>query len=495
MLLDLVSQYDEEKRKYFCEIWEKVLCQLANQFDHKKLLSFLAKVWIISIDEKEKTVYIWVSNEFVMTQVKKFFLKAIKEWIHSVYNPKFGVKLVVYSWFSKNNNDLLCNIKKVLNIKAEKKNNMKDPIKSGMKDELSSYFGILFDPVFRFDNFIAWSTNNFAFSAAKAVSENPGKVYNPLFLYGNVWLWKTHLMQAIWNHVIQESNWKVVLYLPTSKLVDEIIAGIRNNKLSNLMRKLDNVDVLLIDDIQFLAWADKTQEIFHNIFNDFHMKKKQVILSSDRPPKELVNIAARLKSRFGLWLVADIQAPDYETRIAILQSKLDTKWEDIDFNHLSLVAQYVKDNVRELEWALNILITKKKLMSWHDLSTEDVISALKTLGYSTEKSKSSRDQVIQSNTKSIQNYSNLVDMVAQYYNIAIVDLKWGSRRKEITVARQILMLLAKDYFDWTLTKTWDYFGGKNHASVIYAINNIRKKLKIDSNISHDYQVFVDRLEG
>jgi len=471
------------------------LRQLGNQFDHKKILSFLAKVWIISIDEKEKTVYIWVSNEFVMTQVKKFFLKAIKEWVHSIYNPKFGVKLVVYSWFSKNNNNLLCNIKKVLEIKSEKKTLAKDPIKSWMKDELSSYFGILFDPAFRFDNFIAGSNNNFAFSAAKAVSENPGKVYNPLFLYGNVWLGKTHLMQAIGNHVIQESNGKVVLYLPTSKLVDEIIAGIRNNKLNNLMRKLDNVDVLLIDDIQFLAWADKTQEIFHNIFNDFHMKKKQVILSSDRPPKELVNIAARLKSRFGLWLVADIQPPDYETRIAILQSKLAIKDEEISFEHLSMIAQHVKDNVRELEWALNILITKKKMMSGADLSVEDVMATLKTLGYSTEKSMSSREQVIQSNNKSVQSYSNLVDMVAQYYNIAISDLKWSSRRREITLARQILMLLAKEHFDWTLTKTGDYFGGKNHASVIYAVNNIKKKLKIDSNISHDYQVFVDWLDG
>jgi len=492
MLVDLVSQYDEDKRVYFCGIWEKILLQLAKQSDHKKIVSFLSKVWIISIEEKEKLVYVGVPNEFVLTQVKKFFLKAIKEAVHEVYNPQFSVKIVVYTPFQKNGNKLLCNLKKVLNIQSTKKIASKK-LQQSMKDELSSYFGILFDPLFRFDSFVAGATNNFAFSAAKAVSENPGKVYNPLFLYGNVGLGKTHLMQAIGNEIIQSQPEKVVLYLPTSKLVDEIIAGIRNNKLSNLMKKLEQVDILLIDDIQFLAGADKTQEIFHNIFNDFQMKKKQIILSSDRPPRELVNIASRLKSRFGLGLVTDIQSPDYETRIAILQTKLANKDEELDFELLSLVAKNVKDNVRELEWVLNILITKKKFMKT-ELTELDVISALKTLWYNTEKSVSSTERALQSNTKSLQNFKNLVDMVAQYYNISVSELKSDSRRKEITVARQLLMVFAKQYFSWTLTKIGDYFGGKNHASVIYAINNVKKKLKTDANLSHDYQVFVEWIE-
>ena len=172
MLLDLVSQYDEEKRSHFCSIWEKVLLQLSQKFDHKKILSFLAKVGVVSIDEKEKIVYLGVPNEFVMTQVKKFFWKAIKESIQDVYNPQFSVKMVVYAPFQKMNNDLLLDVKKILNIKAIKKTD-KSPINKSMKNQLSSYFGILFDPMFRFDTFIAGANNNFAFSAAKAVSENP----------------------------------------------------------------------------------------------------------------------------------------------------------------------------------------------------------------------------------------------------------------------------------------------------------------------------------
>jgi len=491
MLLDVVAQYDEEKRKYLCELWEKIVIYLGSSNEHNKILSFLAKVWIVSIDESQKTIYLWVPNEFVMTQVKKFFLKSIKDAIHDIYNPQFSLKMVVYQPFQKKSDDLLCDVKKILKIQAPTKNVVLE-IDDSVNSALSSYFGILFDPTFQFDSFVAGSNNNFAFSASKAVAENPWLVYNPLFLYGSVWLGKTHLMQAIWNYVIKNMPEKVVLYLPTSKLVDEIISWIRKNKLNNLMRKLDEVDVLLIDDVQFLAGADKTQEIFHNIFNDFHMKKKQVILSSDRPPKELVNIASRLKSRFWLWLVSDIQAPDYETRIAILQSKLDIKDQVIPFELLSIVAQNIKSNVRELEWALNILLTRQKL-SGSDLTEKDVISCLHTLWYALESKLDSREQVIQSNSKSQQNFWNLVEMVAEYYNLSVWDLKSESRKKEITEARQILMLLAKEYFGWTLSKIGDYFWWKNHASVIYAVNNVKKKLKTDESISHDYNVFLERV--
>ena len=286
---------------------------------------------------------------------------------------------------------------------------------------------------------------------------------------------------------------KVVIYLPATKLVEEIVQALRMNKMANLMKKFDEVDVLLIDDIQFLADKDKTQEVFHNLFNDFHMKKKQVIISSDRPPKELLHIEPRLKSRFALGLVADVQAPDFETRIAILESKLQSKGISIDFEYLSLIAQYIKSNVRELEGALNILITRQQL-SKAEISEEDVYSCLKTLGYYCDENQVNFEQVMQQNKKSSKNFSTLVEMVAQYYSLSIAELKSDSRKKEITQARQILMLLAKKYFNWTLEKIGDYFGGKNHATAIYAINTIEKKLKSDSEIQHDYRVFVDWIE-
>lgn len=300
-------------------------------------------------------------------------------------------------------------------------------------------------------------------------------------------------MQAVGNEIMQNFPEKVVIYLPATKLVEEIVQALRMNKMPNLMKKFDEVDVLLVDDIQFLADKDKTQEVFHNLFNDFHMKKKQVIISSDRPPKELLHIEPRLKSRFALGLVADVQAPDFETRIAILESKLQSKGVSIDFEYLSLIAQYIKSNVRELEGALNILITRQQL-SKSEITEEDVYSCLKTLGYYCQEGQTNFDQVMQQNKKSSKNFSTLVEMVAQYYSLSIAELKSDSRKKEITQARQILMLLAKKYFNRTLEKIGDYFGGKNHATAIYAISTIEKKLKSDSQIQHDYRVFVDWIE-
>ncbi|NOZ45102.1 MAG: ATP-binding protein [bacterium] len=298
MLLDMAEQYDESKITYLRELREKIVLQLGGKFDHKKIMSFLNKTGIVSIEDKEKCVYIGVSNEFVMSQVKKFFFKSIKEAVHDLYNSQYTAKVVVYAGFQKNN-ALLPDLKKLLHIKS-KPPAFKDPIKQSLREELSSYFGILFDPNFRFDSFIAGGNSRMAFAAAKAVAENPGKIHNPLFLYGNVGLGKTHLMQAIGNEIIASQSEKVVLYLPTVNLIDEIVSGIRNDKFKKLQQKLNNVDILLLDDIQFLAGAEKTQEVFHHIFNDFYMKKKQIILSSDRPPKELVKITARLRSRFAL---------------------------------------------------------------------------------------------------------------------------------------------------------------------------------------------------
>lgn len=490
MLLDMVDQYDAAKVDFLRETWEKIIKQMAVHHDQKKILSFLNKVGIVNIDDHEKVVHVGVPNEFVLTQVKKFFAKAIKDAINEVYNPQYTVKFVIYAPFG-NGSELLIDLKKVLNVKETKLQEAMQ-VKNGLKSELSDYFGILFDPKFRFDTFIVGSHNNIAFSAAKAVAEHPGEAYNPLFLYGNVGLGKTHLMQAIGNEIMS-SDGKVVVYLPASKLIEEIVTAVRGNKLNSRLKKLDEVDALLIDDIQFLADKDKTQEIFHNIFNDFQMKKKQIILSSDRPPKELLHIEPRLKSRFALGLVADIQAPDFETRIAILQSKLQGKDEDMDFSFLELIAKHVKDNVRELEWALNILLTRKAVQH-AELTIDDVYACLKTLGYAVTDEIGNKEMAVKSNTKSQQHFSHLVEMVAQYYNLSVNDLKSESRKKEISNARQILMLIAKRNFGRTLEKIGDYFGGKGHAAVIYAINNIEKKCKTDQDISYDYNVFIDWLE-
>lgn len=489
MLIDIVNQYDSEKKQYLKELRTKVILQLSTQQDHKKIVTFLSKAWIINIEDSEKKVYIGFANDFMLSNAKKIFNKSLKETIQTVYNPQYTVEYIVYPPFS-NGSDLLIDLWELLNIKPSK-DKWPEKIPNSITDELTRYFWILLDPSFRFDNFIAWSNNQFAYSAAKAVAENPWTAYNPLFIYGNVWLGKTHLMQAIWNEINSNNPDKVIIYLPATKLIDEIILAIKKQNLSSLMRKFDDVDALLIDDIQFLAWKDKTQEIFHNIFNDFHSKKKQIIFSSDRPPRELTEIEPRLKTRFAIWLVADIQAPDYETRIAILQSKLEIKQETIDTELLAIIAQHIKTNVRELEWALNIILSRKNL-SGKEISEEDVYQCLRTLWYSVNQPNIWNPSEL--NWKSQKNFDTIVEMVANYYSISVAELKSDSRKKEITTARQILMLIAKKHFRRTLEKIWMYFGWKNHATAIYAISNIEKKLKSDEDIQHDYQIFTERVE-
>jgi len=490
MLIDIVDQYDSEKKQYLKDLRTQIILQLSTQQDHKKIVAFLSKVWIINIEDNEKKIYLWFPNEFFLAQTKKIFNKSLKESVQTVYNPQYTIEYIVYPPFS-NWSDLLINLWELLNIEPVKSKE-KDPVWKSLTYELKNYFWILFDPYFRFDNFIAWANNQLAFSSAKAVAENPWTTYNPLFIYWNVWLGKTHLMQAIWNEIISNNPDKVIIYLPATKLVDEIVQALQHNKMSTLMRKFDDVDALLIDDIQFLAGKDKTQEIFHNIFNDFQLKKKQIIISSDRPPKELLQIEPRLKTRFAYGLVVDIHAPDYETRIAILQSKLEIKQETIDPELLSIIAQHITTNVRELEWALNILLTRKKL-SWNEISEDDVYACLQTLWYSIQWRINITDTSKQNN-KWQKSFDTIVEMVANYYSISVAELKSDSRKKEITIARQILMLIAKKHFRWTLEKIWMYFWWKNHATAIYAISNIEKKLKNDEDIQHDYKIFTEWIE-
>lgn len=503
MLIDPIASYDSTKIAYLRELREKIMQYLASSFPPEKILMSLSKVGIVDIDESNKEVILGASNDFMLTQAKKFFSKAIKEAVQNCYNPQYGVNYRLYSGFSDEKNPLLLDLKSFLNIQPSKKEKKSDfgsssssdsssSFSASLKEELNQYFWILFDPKYRFDAFVAGANNQMAFAAAKAVAATPGTAYNPLFLYGNVGLGKTHLMQAVGNEIMQNFPDKVVIYLPATKLIEEIVKALRSNKMEAFHKKIANIDVLLIDDVQFLAGKDKTQEVLHDIFNDFQMRKKQIILSSDRPPKELSQIEPRLKSRFWLGLVADIKAPDFETRIAILQEKLQIKGEQIDFEYLSLIAQYVTGNVRELEWALNTLLTRKQL-SGQDIAHQDVVATLTTLGYAVDPSTPNIDNLLKQNKKSTKNFDTLVEIVAEYYQIAIADLKSDSRKKEITTARQLLMYIAKQHFNWTLEKIGDYFWGKDHATAIYAIKNVTKKLQLDTQVQHDYRVFEDRI--
>lgn len=488
MLVDTVENYDTQKVEFLKNLREKTIKNISTREDPKKIYSFLWKCWILSIEEKTKEIYIWVPNEFIQSQVKKFFKKELEASIQEVYSDWFKIKIAVYSKFQSWKHKLQINIQKILGTN-NKKNTPPENIDKKTKEKLKNFFGILFDQRYKFENFVVWWSNQLAYSASKKISESPWKVYNPFFIYWDVWLGKTHLLQAIWNYIMKTQNEKTIVYLPSTKLIDEIVEAIRKNTLSNLMKKLEQVDVLIIDDIQFLANKEKTQEIFHNIFNDFHINQKQIIISSDRPPKELDLLEARLKSRFALWLVTDVKKPDFETRLAIIHSKLREKWEQLDQSLCETLAKNIQDNIREIEWAINLIMTRKNLLE-QEIWEKDIFEALQTLWYNIDKSEQQQVNIINAenkNTKNTKSFWKIVEYVSNYYDIWIFDIKWESRKKEVSMARQMLMYIAKEHFWWTLEKIWDYFGWKNHATVIYAINNFKKLLKNNKQAYNDYQ--------
>ncbi len=503
MLFDANHTYTSEQITTFTGLWTEIIKHLSLHHDPKIICSFLNKCAIVSIDEKHKKLDIGVPNEFILSQAKKFFQKTLKEAIHSVYNQQYSYDLHIFIPFqNKVAHPLHIDLKKILKVTGTietptvAKENGLDAILHDAKTATlqSSRLSHQLNPQLTFNTIVGWAHIDFALNAARAVAETPGQVYNPLFLYGHVWLGKTHLLHAIGNAVHKYRADAKVVFVPTSALIDLIVLAIRKNQLPKLLTEFRQIDVLLLDDVQFLGDKEKTQEIFHNIFNEMHSAGKQIVITSDRAPRELNNIDARLKSRFGLWLVCDIKEPDFETRLAILQSKLALKGQHIDDNLLHIIAKHITANVRELEWSLHILLTKRQL-SGRPLMDDDMHDCLRTLGYKIDgETKVSMEEMTNLNTNSILNFGTIVDYVAAYYNISSADLKSDKRSQEISRARQMLMVIAKARFHWTLEKIGDYFGGKNHASVIYAIREFPKKIKSDSDLSRDYNIILEHIE-
>ncbi len=507
MLLEAIAQYDTTKKEYLVSVRKQILTILAKTHDTRKMLSFLNKCCIIGIEDHHHLIYIGIPNDFVALQVKKFFHDSIQQAIHEIFSESYAYATFIYDDTQPRTTDLVVDLKKFLDLreltpkekddKEQRATKAHPQLDNAIKTSLTDHFGILFEKQFTFDKLIVWAHNQLAYSAAHAVAEQPGSAYNPLFIYGNVWLGKTHLMQAIGNHCIINHSESSVVYLPTTKFIDQVVQAIKQNKLSQLMEKFADVSVIMLDDIQFLANKDKTQEIFHNMFNEFLSHNKQIVLTSDRPPKELTLLEPRLQSRFSLWLVVDIKAPDVETKIAILESKLKAKGEHLAPELLDYIATTITSNVRELEGAINLLMMKKKLYG-REITRDDIDETLSTLWYelswvtsptsqdSTQNTtphsqshndyhstpKSSKTQ--QSMPSRATSFDRLVEHVAQYYDIPLEDLKWDKRTKEISFARQCCMWIAKTHFQRTLERIGTYFAGKNHASVIYSISTFDK---------------------
>ena len=322
------------------------------------------------------------------------------------------------------------------------------------------------NPKYTFDSFVIGNSNRFAHAASLAVSESPAKAYNPLFIYGGVGLGKTHLMHAIGHYILNKNPKARVAYISSEKFTNELINSIKDDTNEEFRSKYRNVDVLLIDDIQFIAGKERTQEEFFHTFNALHDANKQIILSSDRPPKEIPTLEDRLRSRFEWGLIADIQPPDFETRIAILKKKADEENLDIPNDVLGYIANTIKSNIRELEGALIRIVAFSSLTN-KEISVDLALLAL-------------RDIIANRSSKAIT-IEYIQEVVANYFNVTVDDLKSARRTKSITYPRQIAMYLCRKNTDNSLPKIGEEFGGRDHTTVIHAYEKISDALNKDKD--------------
>lgn len=334
-------------------------------------------------------------------------------------------------------------------------------------------------PKYTFDSFVVGPSNRFAHAASLAVSESPAKAYNPFFIYGGVGLGKTHLMHAIGQHALQKAPKAKILYISSEEFTNQLIGSIQNRSTQKFREKYRNVDVLLIDDIQFIAGKESTQEEFFHTFNALYDAHKQIVVTSDRPPKEIQALEERLVSRFEWGLVTDIQPPDFETRIAILKKKSEKDTIALPEDLFYFLGEKIKTNIRELEGALIRVVAYAKLIN-KEISVDLAKEVLK-------------DMIIEGEKKITIDL--IQKKVSEYFDIKLSDMKAKKRSKAIAYPRQIAMYLARQLTDCSLPEIGDQFGGRDHATVIHACEKIENDLKTKAGFKTTVDKLIQSIKG
>ncbi|MFZ5634227.1 MAG: chromosomal replication initiator protein DnaA [Bacillota bacterium] len=333
---------------------------------------------------------------------------------------------------------------------------------------------------YTFDTFVVGNSNRFAHAASLAVAESPARSYNPLFIYGGVGLGKTHLMHAIGNHIISRSSPLKVLYITSEKFTNELINSIRDDKTVEFRNKYRSVDILLIDDIQFLAGKERTQEEFFHTFNTLYEANKQIIISSDRPPKDIPTLEDRLRSRFEWGLITDIQTPDFETRTAILRKKAQLENLDVPDDILTYIAGKIQSNIRELEGAL-IRVIAFASFNKQEINLQLAETVLK-------------DILPESKPRQIT-VGLIQQVVSDYFNLRPEDLKAKKRTRNVSFPRQIAMYLTREMTDLSLPKIGEVYGGRDHTTVIHAYERINSEMQLDPSLKTTLQDLIHKINN
>ena len=442
------------------ELWQALLAQIQFNISPANFATWFKNTGILS--KKGKEIIVAVPNNFS------------KEWLENKYN-----KIILN--ILRSLNEEIKDVKYAVVHSGLKTK----PIENNLPEEDSQLEFQEFkinketnlNPRYIFENFIVGSFNELSHAAASAISKTPGLVYNPLFIYGGVGLGKTHLLQSIGNEVVKNFPQKKVKYLSSEKFTSEVVTSIKNHNMENLKSAYRDIDVLIIDDIQFLAGKEKTQEEFFHTFNSLYNKNKQIVLSSDRPPMAIPAMEERLKSRFEGGMITDISLPDFETRLAILKAKTQEKEIKLSNEVLEYIASHIKRNIRELEGALNRLIAFQKL---NNQSPE--IETCKTL---------LKNVIL--NTVKVSNPKKIIQAVSEFYDLKEKDLLSNSRRKEIIRPRQIAMYIFREELKSSFPAIGRKFNGKDHTTVIHSYNKIAKEIKTDERTEEEISLIKQRV--
>ena len=453
------------------EKWDEIIHKLKIEYG---LSNVSFRTWIEPLEVynvSDSTVYILVPLKSSVDYINQKYLLPFEVCIAEITGQEFEVKFITVD-DSQN-----------INVK-----NQDDTYKKNAT-QISLFEQANLNPKYTFDTFVVGGNNNFAHAASLAVSESPGEIYNPLFLYGGVGLGKTHLMHSIAHFILEKDPTKKVLYVTSETFTNELIEALKSGKTSGgnelamtaFREKYRNIDVLLIDDVQFIIGKESTQEEFFHTFNHLHVSGKQIIISSDKPPKDIETLEARLRTRFEWGLIADISSPDYETRMAILRKKEEL--DGLQKYHISnevmqYIATNVKSNIRELEGSLN------KLIALHKLKNEEInimlaAEALKDI-VSPNKNRQITPELI-------------LEVVSEHFSVSIADLKSGKRNANIANSRQIAMYLCRTMTDTPLKSIGIMLGGRDHSTVSHGVDKVTEDIKSNEALNNTIEIIKKKI--
>lgn len=441
------------------DLWNYILTELESKMSKPSYDTWLSNTYVKDFSDDILTIS--VENDFI----KNWLVQRYTEIVNALLYEMTGSELQVKFQSEEETADIL------------KQNESKTPTPAAVPQQTTN----MLNPKYKFESFVVGAANRFAHAACLAVAEAPAKSYNPLFIYGGVGLGKTHLMHAIAHFVNEYHPDLNVIYLSSEKFTNEFINAIMDNKAEHFRNKYRNVDILLVDDIQFLAGKEQTQEEFFHTFNTLHEENKQIIISSDRTPREIPTLEERLRSRFEWGLITDISPPDLETRIAILTKKAKAEgMDDISNDVMLYIANQIDTNIRELEGAL-IRVTAYASLVNKDINVNLATEALK--------------DIIPNNRPKKITVKGIQKLIADKYNITIDEILSKKRTKAIAFPRQIAMYLSRELTDLSLPKIGEEFGGRDHTTVIHGHKKISDEITKDSTLENEVAAYKEEIQN